>query len=126
MSRDLSLVYSSVLLDARPPALSVPVLMGQQLSSEPSLLLFVESQEGATSDLGMAYNRARILPHSEEQLGSSLASKVYPSMPSSLSLGPCLLPYLLVLWVWPHPHRASAVMEMLAFFPRRLLSSSLF
>ncbi|GAB1286039.1 Patatin-like phospholipase domain-containing protein 7 [Apodemus speciosus] len=34
-----------------------------------------ESHEGATSDLGMAYNRARILPHSDEQLGNSLASK---------------------------------------------------
>lgn len=36
---------------------------------------FQESHEGATSDLGMAYNRARILPHSDEQLGNSLASK---------------------------------------------------
>ncbi|XP_029392565.1 patatin-like phospholipase domain-containing protein 7 [Mus pahari] len=36
---------------------------------------FQENHEGATSDLGMAYNRARILPHSDEQLGNSLASK---------------------------------------------------
>ncbi|XP_031225142.1 patatin-like phospholipase domain-containing protein 7 [Mastomys coucha] len=36
---------------------------------------FQESHEGATSDLGMAYNRARILPYSDEQLGNSSASK---------------------------------------------------
>ncbi|XP_076793628.1 patatin-like phospholipase domain-containing protein 7 isoform X3 [Arvicanthis niloticus] len=36
---------------------------------------FQESHEGATSDLGMAYNRTRILPHSDEHLGNSLASK---------------------------------------------------
>ncbi|XP_052581440.1 patatin-like phospholipase domain-containing protein 7 isoform X3 [Peromyscus californicus insignis] len=34
-----------------------------------------ESHERATSDLGMAYNRARVLPHSDEQLGNSVASK---------------------------------------------------
>ncbi|XP_060245624.1 patatin-like phospholipase domain-containing protein 7 isoform X4 [Meriones unguiculatus] len=34
-----------------------------------------ESHEGATSDLGMAYNRARVLPHSDEQLGNYVASK---------------------------------------------------
>ncbi|XP_051022142.1 LOW QUALITY PROTEIN: patatin-like phospholipase domain-containing protein 7 [Acomys russatus] len=34
-----------------------------------------ESHKGATSDLGMAYDRARVLPHSDEQLGSSVASK---------------------------------------------------
>lgn len=86
-----------MLLDAHLVGLSVPVPMGQQLSSGPaaeqrteSSFLFVESHEGATSDLGMAYNRARILPHSDEQLGNSLASKVYPSMLSLLS--PCALP----------------------------------
>ncbi|XP_052037744.1 patatin-like phospholipase domain-containing protein 7 isoform X2 [Apodemus sylvaticus] len=41
---------------------------------------FQESHEGATSDLGMAYNRARILPHSDEQLGNSLASKYKKSV----------------------------------------------
>uniref|UniRef100_A0A8I6AUA6 lysophospholipase n=1 Tax=Rattus norvegicus TaxID=10116 RepID=A0A8I6AUA6_RAT len=46
---------------------------------------FQESQEGATSDLGMAYNRARILPHSEEQLGSSLASKSKKSVVAETS-----------------------------------------
>ncbi|XP_015855023.1 patatin-like phospholipase domain-containing protein 7 isoform X5 [Peromyscus maniculatus bairdii] len=34
-----------------------------------------ESHERVTSDLGMAYNRARVLPHSDEQLGNSVASK---------------------------------------------------
>ncbi|XP_055455900.1 patatin-like phospholipase domain-containing protein 7 isoform X5 [Psammomys obesus] len=34
-----------------------------------------ESHEGATSDLGMAYNHARVLPHSDEQLGNYVASK---------------------------------------------------
>ncbi|XP_041530348.1 patatin-like phospholipase domain-containing protein 7 isoform X1 [Microtus oregoni] len=34
-----------------------------------------ESHEGATSDLGMAYNRARVWPHSDEQLGNSVSSK---------------------------------------------------
>ncbi|XP_032759035.1 patatin-like phospholipase domain-containing protein 7 [Rattus rattus] len=46
---------------------------------------FQESQEGATSDLGMAYNRARILPYSEEQLGSSLASKSKKSVVAETS-----------------------------------------
>lgn len=46
---------------------------------------FQESHEGATSDLGMAYNRARVLPHSEEQLGSSLASKSKKSVVAETS-----------------------------------------
>ncbi|XP_017653142.1 patatin-like phospholipase domain-containing protein 7 isoform X6 [Nannospalax galili] len=34
-----------------------------------------EGHEGATSDLGMAYDRARVMPHSDEHLGNFLASK---------------------------------------------------
>ncbi|XP_028628610.1 patatin-like phospholipase domain-containing protein 7 isoform X1 [Grammomys surdaster] len=47
----------------------------QPQGSSSNTSAFQESHEGATSDLGMAYNRARILPHSDEQLGNSLASK---------------------------------------------------
>lgn len=57
------------------------------------VFLFVESHEGATSDLGMAYNRARVLPYSDDQLGNSVANKVGISLPLVIvPLGPCLPP----------------------------------
>jgi hypothetical protein len=59
--------------------------------------LFVEGLAGATSDLGMVYNRARVLLHSDEHPGNFVASKVGPSFSfSPIPLGPCLFPYLLL------------------------------
>lgn len=47
-----------------------------------SLPLFVGSCVGATSDLGMAYDRARVLLQSDKHPGNSVAGKVGPCSPT--------------------------------------------
>lgn len=77
LSGDLSLICQ---VYANRCSLSLPIVCLCIWAANWVFFLFVESHERATSDLGMAYNRARVLPHSDEQLGNSVASKVYPCL----------------------------------------------
>ena len=65
--------------------------------------LFVGGTAGATSDLRMACDRARVLLHAEERLGSSVASKVGGDPLSPLWLW-CSLAVVCPAGTLPLPH----------------------